>query len=257
MNTSLPDDGTPLVAEQTTLSSTDEPTEPIKVALALYEELVDLHLQLNDADVNNSMHCPKIRRAGEMHLEKAKSLYCRVKQEAIKIKHRVNSDGTNSKGIKNISKSIGEPAAKPLLFVKRDRDTEDGGKKGEITTNPKEVDAIVKRAWKSIYDGVGTKLKRPLACSSNTSQPACTMQPSSKSKTSTEMRSSISFGTSPNPLEPWTDGNRENLPTSPGMCANTSPPCSTKLNKAGPGPNLLDMPELSSWKKLGLRLGKL
>ena len=36
------------------------------------------------------------------------------------------------------------------MFVKRDRDTDDGGKKGEITTNPKEVDAIVKRAWKAV-----------------------------------------------------------------------------------------------------------
>ena len=41
------------------------------------------------------------------------------------------------------------------MFVKRDRDTDDGGKKGEITTNPKEVDGIVKRAWKAVYDGVG------------------------------------------------------------------------------------------------------
>lgn len=36
----------------------------------------------------------------------------------------------------------------------RDRDNPDGGKKGEITTNPKEVGGIIKRAWANIHDGV-------------------------------------------------------------------------------------------------------
>ena len=37
---------------------------------------------------------------------------------------------------------------------KRDRDIGDGGRKGEITSKPKEIDAIVKRAWKTIHDGM-------------------------------------------------------------------------------------------------------
>ena len=52
-----------------------------------------------------------------------------------------------------MSRAIGNEPAKPLLCVKRDKDTPDGGKQGEITTNPEEVDAIVKRAWKKVYDG--------------------------------------------------------------------------------------------------------
>ena len=36
------------------------------------------------------------------------------------------------------------------------------GKKGDITTNPKEVDAIVKRAWKLIYDGVGQNIAKAI-----------------------------------------------------------------------------------------------
>ena len=40
------------------------------------------------------------------------------------------------------------------MRVKRDRDIADGGKKGEITTNPQEVDAIVERVWEAIYDGM-------------------------------------------------------------------------------------------------------
>ena len=43
----------------------------------------------------------------------------------------------------------------PLPSVYRDRDTADGGKAGRITTNPADVDAVVKRAWRQIYDGIG------------------------------------------------------------------------------------------------------
>ena len=42
----------------------------------------------------------------------------------------------------------------PLTCVERDRDTSDGGKRGEITSNPKDVDAIVKRAWNAIHQGM-------------------------------------------------------------------------------------------------------
>ena len=38
--------------------------------------------------------------------------------------------------------------------MERDRDTEDGGRKGEIASKPTEIDAIVKRAWKTIHDGM-------------------------------------------------------------------------------------------------------
>ena len=41
------------------------------------------------------------------------------------------------------------------MGVERDQDTADGGKKGEITTNPNPIDLIVQRAWKKIYDGIG------------------------------------------------------------------------------------------------------
>ena len=54
-----------------------------------------------------------------------------------------------------MSKAIGEMQAKPLTSVFRDRDTADGGKAGHITTNPADVDAVVKRAWRKIYDGIG------------------------------------------------------------------------------------------------------
>ena len=41
------------------------------------------------------------------------------------------------------------------MCVARDRDAEDGGKKGQLTSNPADIDAVVRRAWKAVYDGIG------------------------------------------------------------------------------------------------------
>ena len=49
------------------------------------------------------------------------------------------------------------------MGVKRDQDTADGGKKGEITTNPNLIDLIVQRAWKKIYDGIGGNVEKGIA----------------------------------------------------------------------------------------------
>ena len=44
---------------------------------------------------------------------------------------------------------------KPLTNVCRDQDTSDGGKKGQMTSNPADVDAIVTGAWQAIQKGTG------------------------------------------------------------------------------------------------------
>ena len=41
------------------------------------------------------------------------------------------------------------------MCVARDEDTEDGGKKGQLTSNPSDIDAVVRRAWNTVYNGIG------------------------------------------------------------------------------------------------------
>ena len=41
------------------------------------------------------------------------------------------------------------------MGICRDRDTSDGGKAGQMTSNPEDVDALVKRAWQKIHAGAG------------------------------------------------------------------------------------------------------
>ena len=42
-----------------------------------------------------------------------------------------------------------------MVAVERDRDTHhDGGKSGELTSNPQDIDAVVKRAWQAIHNGM-------------------------------------------------------------------------------------------------------
>ena len=85
----------------------------------------------------------------------------KVKAEAKRIKGEAIANKKTR--IKDIYKLVSEPAATPLLFVKRDRGTEAGGKKGTIPTSPQDIDGIVKRAWKQIYDGMASNLQAIVA----------------------------------------------------------------------------------------------
>ena len=113
--------------------------------------------QVIACDTTNPIHSAKLTRIGELHASKAKSFNAKVKAHVISAKRELNDCKT--KGAKNLSRAIGGQRAKPLTCVCRDRDTNDGGKTGQITTDPQEVDAVVKRAWQLIYNGVNGCIK--------------------------------------------------------------------------------------------------
>ena len=116
------------------------------------KEFKDMLVQALQCDPKNTIHAAKMQRLGEQHAEKAKAYNAKVKAEVIKAKRQTNDSA--AKGMKNVSRSISGPTAKPLMGVFRDRDTPDGGKKGQMTSEPAEVDAVVKRAWQAIYQGM-------------------------------------------------------------------------------------------------------
>jgi len=58
---------------------------------------------------------------------------------------------------------MGDAKANARIAIGRDRDTRDGGRKGEMTTDPVEVDDIVKRGWKVIYDGMAGNMEQAVA----------------------------------------------------------------------------------------------
>ena len=88
-----------------------------------------------------------------MHIEKAKSIRSKLQNEVQKIKRVRNS--CRKHGVKNLSAAIGEQQCNALLCIARGEDTQDGGKKGQLTSNPSDIDWVVRRAWKKIYDGIG------------------------------------------------------------------------------------------------------
>ena len=106
------------------------------------------------------MHASLIKKIAQLHSDKSKTLRTTARNEATKLKRAVNSDTTKGRGSRSISRHLNCSEAKPLIGVKRDQDTNDGGKKGEITTNPNIVDLIVQRAWKKIYDGIGGDIEQ-------------------------------------------------------------------------------------------------
>ncbi len=75
-------------------------------------------------------------------------------------KKRRHKHGCNKQGVKHLSKAIGDQQAKALMCVARDQDTEDGGKKGQLTSNPTDIDAVVRRAWDAVYQGIGGCIER-------------------------------------------------------------------------------------------------
>ena len=104
-----------------------------------------------ECDVFNIIHVAKLERLGEMHTKQAKANMSKMYDEFNQAKRERFS--CKKTGIKSISRAIEGSKAQPLVCVERDRNTSDGGKKGEITSNPRDIDAVVKRAWQAIHDG--------------------------------------------------------------------------------------------------------
>ena len=104
-----------------------------------------------------------------------------VKAEATRIKGGALAN--RKSGIKVISKLVSEHAATPLLFVKRGRDTEGGGKKGTIAISPQEIDVIAKWAWKRIYVGMASNLPATVANFHEYSRTLCCINANAKYQT--------------------------------------------------------------------------
>lgn len=57
------------------------------------------------------------------------------------------------RSIRQIVKRIDKDYAQPIMYLQRDKVGPQGQAVGTITTSPKEIDAIVRRAWDAIYQG--------------------------------------------------------------------------------------------------------
>ena len=108
--------------------------------------------QVQTCDIKNIIHAAKMARIAEAHIQKAKSYMAKMKEEVKKVRKEQNS--STKVGVKNLSRAIGDDQAQPLIVVERDCDTKDGGEKGELTSNPRDTDAVVKRAWQAIHKGM-------------------------------------------------------------------------------------------------------
>ena len=87
----------------------------------------------------------KIAEAAKHHEDKAKAF--RQREEAAKKKERKQARQDGSKGQGRISKALNPPSAQPILYLARDRPGPKGQPLGSTTTDPNEIDGIVRRAW--------------------------------------------------------------------------------------------------------------
>ena len=68
-------------------------------------------IQVIGCDVANTIHSAKLQRLGETHIAKAKEFSAKLKAEIAQAKRQAND--CPSKGIKNISRSIGDRKPNP------------------------------------------------------------------------------------------------------------------------------------------------
>ena len=108
---------------------------------------------VEQCNIHNVIHSAKIARCGETHKRLAQRYFAKAKGEAEKVTRQRNSSGED--GGKHLAAAVGEQLGKPLTNVCRDQDTTDGGKAGQMASNPADVDAIVKRAWQQIHKRSG------------------------------------------------------------------------------------------------------
>ena len=128
----------------------DDTFEEIQLFGKQIQELLELTEQ---CDLSNVIHSAKLTRCGEAHKQLAHQYFAKAKGEVEKAVKNRNSSGED--GGKHLAAAIGDQLGKPLMSVCRDQDTADGGKTGQMTSNPEDVDAIVKRAWQKIHEGAG------------------------------------------------------------------------------------------------------
>ena len=63
------------------------------------------------------------------------------------------------KRIKRTCSAVNPEAAKPLVYAELDVDQPSGRAKGQITTDPLEVDGVASRAWQRVYQGNASDLR--------------------------------------------------------------------------------------------------
>ena len=109
---------------------------------------------IQDAEVDNSMHSPKIQEMGKPNAIRAKHFQGKISAEVVSITQQKQEERLNT-----IFKTFDDPPAKPLLSVKRDMGTADSGGNEKITTTLQHNDAVATRAWQRIYDGAAGNME--------------------------------------------------------------------------------------------------
>ena len=117
--------------------------------------------QLLDTRPDEPIHAAKILMLAEKHKQEAQRLSEAAKSE-MQQQARLRHDDAK-RGVKHISRTLDRAAAPPLRFVRRDSQCTDGGTEGSFTTDPRQIDGVVMRAWRKICEGNLAEMGRAVA----------------------------------------------------------------------------------------------
>ena len=111
-----------------TAKQVEETEEHVQEVQQVAIEFKEMHEAIKDINLDNPIVSSKVTRLADARINKATNLNIKHKTGVNKAKRKANECMT--KGLKNISRAIGDQPAKPLTCVCRDKDTHDGWKKG-------------------------------------------------------------------------------------------------------------------------------
>ena len=98
------------------------------------------------------MAYPRLKLVAEwLHGKAANLRQSAIDKYICKIQKKMEKKGGH--GLKEVVKRIDNKQALPTAYLERDREGKQGQPKGTITTDPGEIDGIVRRAWMKIYSG--------------------------------------------------------------------------------------------------------
>ena len=116
-------------------------------------------------------------------------------------------------GIKVMAKRIHGPKAAALLYVKRDAKCGEGKIPGTFTTDPAEIDAVVRRAWQHIYKGNVADVSQTVQDFMTKYDRYIFKAPQGEASVITEDMVKAAFAKGGKSAAAWIAGNRRNLPS--------------------------------------------
>ena len=114
-------------------------------------EIAEAMMKASMVNVENVIQAAMLERVAQVHVKRRDKLSSKADRMTRAEDREQNAD--KKRGMRAMARKTHGPSTPPLLFVKRDGHGGEDKPAGTYTTAPDEIDGIVRRTWRKIYDG--------------------------------------------------------------------------------------------------------